>query len=151
MHSAVLDSLNASVRFPSVRLPDTTLHLVRFPSRAEMAVSLCGEDTRLTERAVVRVFVIDSATRKPLSGERIKVRWRSYSARQAANTSTDRVQVNTTEVYATLDDDGAFLGCRLPGDQAIEIESAAGPAVWSDTVQTRAGEVSWRVRRVRAP
>jgi len=151
LRSPELDSLNASVRFPTVELPDSVAHQLRFPSRAELAASLCGDDTRLTERAVVRVFVIDSATGKPLRGERIRVRWHSYTARQAANTSADRVQVNTTEVYATLDDDGAFLGCRLPGDQAIEIESSAGPTVWKDTVQTRAGEVAWRVRRVHAP
>src|SRR6185503_11561060 len=106
LRSPEIDSLGVPPRTTTVRLPDTTIRRLTYPSRAEMAARLCGEDARLARRAVVRVFVLDSATGGPLRGARVHVRWRADPARLSATSSADRVQANTVEVNGELDDQG---------------------------------------------
>lgn len=148
LRSPEMDSLRVPTLLEDIRVPDTTWQRLRFPSRSEMASRLCGADPRQRETAVVRSFLVDAATGAPLRGARARVRWRSY-ARVGADTPEHSLEERLMEVNVDLDDRGSWLGCRLPIDRTIEVEAAEGtlPA-WKDTLYTRAGEVSWRVRKV---
>lgn len=143
-----LDSLGVTGPADTVRLtarggPDVTLTV---PSRASLAARMCP-DSRADQRlAALRVLVVDSATGAPLSGADARIWWKSYTGSVADRTLAE----NVDGIEAKLDSLGSFTICGLPAEQDIFVESQRGAEItFSDTLSAAAGEVGWRVLRVK--
>lgn len=149
--SATLDSLGASVPGVTVRAPSreaSSLEL-RFPARALLAVRMCGGNVKLSDEAVARVTMLDSATGTPLRDTKARVWWRNYTGRLSRTDKETSLIENVHGYVVQLDSTGSWTGCSLPAAQELHIESVSrAPLVWSDTIMMRKGEVSVRVRRV---
>jgi hypothetical protein len=146
--TAELDSLGVTGPADTVRLtarggPDVTLTV---PSRASLASAMCPDSPTDSRLAALRVLVVDSASGAPLSGAGARVWWRSYSGSLADRTLAERAD----GMEARLDSLGSFTICGLPAETDIFVESPRGAKItFSDTLSAAAGEVGWRVVRVK--
>jgi len=143
-----LDSLGVTGPADTVRLtarggPDVTLAV---PSRAALAATMCPETPADAGHAALRVLMVNDSDGAPLRDAGARVWWKSYTGSAASGNLTERVD----GVVARLDSLGGFTACGLPPDQKIYVESPRGAAVtFSDSLTAAAGEVGWRVLRVR--
>jgi hypothetical protein len=146
--TAELDSLGVTGPADTVRLtarggPDVTLTV---PSRVSLASAMCPDSPTDSRLAALRVLVVDSASGAPLSGAGARVWWRSYSGSLADRTLAERAD----GMEARLDSLGSFTICGLPAETDIFVESPRGAKItFSDTLSAAAGEVGWRVVRVK--
>lgn len=143
-----LDSLGVTGPADTVRLtarggPDVTLTVA---SRSALAARMCPDSRGDPRLAALRVLVVDSASGAPLSGAGARVWWKSYSGSVTDKTLAERAD----GLEAKLDSLGSFTVCGLPAGQDIFVESPrAAKVTFSDTLRAAAGEVGWRVVRVK--
>lgn len=145
LRAPTLDSLGVTLPAANVRVPSREARNVQLalPARSELARLMCGKVQDLTEKAVVRIIVVDRQTSRPLRNTPARVSWRTYTGGKVGFLETISGEV------AQLDSSGSLTACDLPGDHLIEVQSIQDASLeWRDTVRTTPGEVSWRVRRV---
>lgn len=151
VRTPTLDSLGISIPAAIVRVPSSNarkLHL-RLPPLAEIARRMCRQPPDLKRHVAIRIIVVDRATSVPLRNAQARVWWRHYEGRMSRREEHGELREQILGEVVSLDSAGAWTACALPGDQLVEIESAAdAPLAWRDTIRTTPGEVSWRVRRV---
>ncbi|HET7551287.1 MAG TPA: carboxypeptidase regulatory-like domain-containing protein [Gemmatimonadaceae bacterium] len=145
-----LDSLGVTGPADTVRLtargsPDVTLSV---PSRASLAARMCPDTATDHRLASIRVLMVDSASGAPLSDAEARVWWNGFTGSVSNKNLTEHVE----GVVARLDSLGSFTICGLPAEQVVHVESPRGAKItFSDTFTAAAGEVGWRVLRVRKP
>jgi hypothetical protein len=143
-----LDSLGVTGPADTVRLtarggPDVTLSV---PSRAALAARMCPDSVTDRRLASLRVLVVDSASGEPLRDVEARIWWSSYTGSVPNKNLTEHVE----GVVAKLDSLGSFTVCGVPPGQVVHVESPRGAKVtFSETLTAAAGEVGWRVLRVR--
>lgn len=143
-----LDSLGVTGPADTVRLtarggPDVTLAV---PSRASLATRMCPGERADSRLAALRVLVVDDGSGAPLHDVDARVWWSNYTGSVSEKNLTEHVD----GVVARLDSLGSFTVCGLPPEQTVHVESPRGARItFSDTLTAAAGEVGWRVLRVR--